>query len=96
MSLLRSDRFPAIVLLAAAALGLIIANSAAGAFAQDVQHAYIGIPGVFELSVGHWIADGLLVLFFFVVAVELQYELTKGSLPRHERRFSLRLRRPVV
>ncbi|MBA8815804.1 NhaA family Na+:H+ antiporter [Microbacterium halimionae] len=80
MSLLRSDRFPAIVLLAAAALGLIIANSAAGAFAQDVQHAYIGIPGVFELSVGHWIADGLLVLFFFVVAVELQYELTKGQL----------------
>nr|WP_208379991.1 Na+/H+ antiporter NhaA [Microbacterium endophyticum] len=77
---MRSDRFPAIVLLAAAALGLILANSAAGPFAQDVQHAYIGIPGIFELSVGHWIADGLLVFFFFVVAVELQYELTKGQL----------------
>lgn len=80
MSLLRSARFPAIVLLSAAALGLVIANSPLGPVADEVQHAYIGIPGVFELSVGHWIADGLLAVFFFVVAVELQFELTSGQL----------------
>ncbi|GAA3628861.1 Na+/H+ antiporter NhaA [Microbacterium awajiense] len=80
MTLLRSARFPAIVLLAAAALGLVIANSPLGPAADEVQHAYLGIPGVFELSVGHWIADGLLAVFFFVVAVELQFELTSGQL----------------
>ncbi|WP_434971150.1 Na+/H+ antiporter NhaA [Microbacterium sp. bgisy207] len=80
MSLLRSARFPAIMLLAAAAAGLIVANSPIGHSVQDLQHAYVGIPGVFELSVGHWIADGLLALFFFVVAVELQFELTNGQL----------------
>ncbi|WP_341580131.1 Na+/H+ antiporter NhaA [Microbacterium schleiferi] len=80
MSLLRSARFPAIMLLVAAAAGLIIANSPIGHTVQDLQHTYVGIPGIFELSVGHWIADGLLALFFFVVAVELQFELTNGQL----------------
>jgi NhaA family Na+:H+ antiporter len=80
VSLLRSARFPAIVLLLAAALGLFVANTAAGPIVDDVMHAYLGIPGVFELSVSHWIKDGLLAIFFFVVAVELQFELTSGQL----------------
>lgn len=80
MSLLRSARFPAIVLLCAAILGLIVANSPLGDGVDSFMHAYVGIPGVFELSVDHWIKDGLLVLFFFVVAVELQFELTNGQL----------------
>ncbi|RLK48987.1 Na+/H+ antiporter NhaA [Microbacterium telephonicum] len=80
MKLLRSDRFPAFVLLAAAALGLIVANSPLGAAAFDLQNTYVGIPGLIELSVGHWVKDGLLAIFFFVVAVELQFELTNGEL----------------
>jgi NhaA family Na+:H+ antiporter len=80
VSLLRSARFPAAVLLAAAAVGLVVANSPLGASVDAVMHAEVGVPGVFALSVEHWIADGLLALFFFVVAVELQYELTSGQL----------------
>ncbi|GAA1993260.1 Na+/H+ antiporter NhaA [Microbacterium pumilum] len=80
MSLLRSARFPAVVLLAAAALGLIVANSPAGPAVDHFMHEYAGIPGMFELSVSHWIQDGLLAVFFFVVAVELQFELTSGEL----------------
>ena len=68
MPLLRSDRFPAIVLLSAAALGLIVANSPLGPAAEELSHVELGIPGVFELSVEHCIADGLLAVFFFVVA----------------------------
>ena len=80
MSLLRSDRFPAVILLAAAAVGLVVANTAAHAPVDAAMHVYLGIPGFFELSVDHWIKDGLLAIFFFVVAVELQYELTSGEL----------------
>ena len=80
MSLLRSARFPAIVLLAAAILALVLANSPIGPAVLAVKDAYIGIPGVFELSVGHWIQDGLLAVFFFIVAIELQFELTNGEL----------------
>ena len=80
MSLLRSARFPAIVLLASAILALVLANSPLGPAIAEVKGAYVGIPGVFEMSVGHWVQDGLLAIFFFIVAVELQFELTNGEL----------------
>ena len=80
MALLRSARFPAIVLLAAAVVALIVANSPLGEGADAVKETYLGIPGVFEMSLGHWIQDGLLAIFFFVVAIELQFELTAGEL----------------
>lgn len=80
MSLLRSARSPAVMLLTAGALGLAIANSPLAEPVDAAMHTDLGIPGVFELSVAHWIKDGLLAVFFFVVAVELQFELTKGQL----------------
>ncbi|CAN7328506.1 Na+/H+ antiporter NhaA [Microbacterium sp. LjRoot45] len=80
MRLLRSARFPALLLLVAAVVGLVLANSPWGDAAQAVKGTYLTIPGVVELSVGHWISDGLLAIFFFVAAVELQYELTSGRL----------------
>jgi len=80
MTLLRSARFPAIVLLVAAVLALVLANSPWGPAVAAVKETYLGIPGVFELSVGHWVQDGLLAVFFFVVAVELRFEVTAGEL----------------
>jgi len=76
----RSARFPAVLLLVAATLGLILANSPAAPAAFAVADAHLGLPGVIDLSVRHWISDGLLALFFFVAAVELQFELTSGQL----------------
>lgn len=80
MALLRSARFPAVLLLVAAALGLFLANSAAAPAAFAVADARLGIPGIIDLSVRDWISDGLLAIFFFVAAVELRYELTAGQL----------------
>ncbi|MFE1644590.1 Na+/H+ antiporter NhaA [Microbacterium sp. P01] len=81
MSLLRSARFPAILLLLAAVVGLAVANSPIGAAVIDVSHAHLGVPGsIIDLSLAHWVSDGLLVIFFFVVSVELQFELTRGEL----------------
>lgn len=80
MNALRSARLPALLLLAAAALGLLLANSPAGAGALALQQAHVGVPGILELSIGHVISEGLLAVFFFVAAVELQFELTSGRL----------------
>ncbi len=81
MSLLRSARFPAILLLVAAIAGLIVANSPIGASVIEFSVLHIGIPGtVVDLSLAHWVSDGLLAIFFFSVSVELQYELTSGEL----------------
>ena len=78
---LRSAQFPAILLLAAAGLGLLLANTGAHAAIAAVLGVHIPVPGTaLDLSVEHWISDGLLAIFFFVVAMELQYELTGGEL----------------
>ncbi|MCU1583526.1 MAG: Na+/H+ antiporter NhaA [Microbacteriaceae bacterium] len=81
MTIFRSERIAAFILLAAAALGLVAANSGIGPAVIRFQATHLTMPGTpFDLSVGHWVSDGLLALFFFVVAVELKHELTVGQL----------------
>jgi NhaA family Na+:H+ antiporter len=79
MQLLRSDRFAAILLVAAAALGLILANSPLGEAARSVETFHLGV-GPLDFTVGHWIKDGLLAVFFFIAAIELRHELRHGEL----------------
>lgn len=80
-SLLRSAQFPAVLLLVAAALGLLLANLPTHDAISGVLGAHIAVPGTsLDLSVAHWISDGLLAVFFFVVSVELRHELTHGEL----------------
>ncbi|MEI5583150.1 MULTISPECIES: Na+/H+ antiporter NhaA [unclassified Agromyces] len=81
MNLLRSERVSASLLLSAAVLGLLLANLSLGPALIDLQHAYLQVPFTpLKLSVGHWISDGLLAIFFFIVAVELRRELVIGEL----------------
>jgi len=64
-----------IVLMVAAASALVVANSplAAGYFAA--LQASVG-----GLSVGHWINDGLMALFFLLVGLEIKREMAVGQL----------------
>jgi NhaA family Na+:H+ antiporter len=81
MSLIRSERSAAFLLLFAAAVGLIAANSAIGPALMDFRSTHLAIPGTpLDLTIGHWVSDGLLAVFFFVVAIELKHELTAGEL----------------
>ena len=79
--LLRSAQFPALLLLAAAGLGLLFANLPTHDALAGILDAHLAVPGTgLDLSVSHWVSDGVLAIFFFVVALELQYELTRGDL----------------
>ena len=81
MTFIRSERVAAVLLLAAAIVGLVAANTPIGPWLMQLQGAHLAIPGTaLDLSVGHWISDGLLAVFFFVVAVELKNELSVGQL----------------
>lgn len=81
MNLLRSDRLAAVYLLIAAILGIILANIFTGDFLLTLRDVHIAIPGTpIDLSVQHWVTDGLLVIFFFVAAIELKHELVHGDL----------------
>lgn len=81
MAFLRSERYAAFLLIGAAILGLVIANSPlVGAFGA-AKAFHFGIPAIgIDLSIGHWITDGLLAIFFFIAAIELKHELTHGEL----------------
>lgn len=81
MNVLRSERWAAALLLAAAVLGLLLANLPVGPALIELKDAHLEIPFLqVDLSTGHWITDGLLAVFFFIVAVELKRELVIGEL----------------
>jgi NhaA family Na+:H+ antiporter len=72
-----------IVLLACTVLALLWANSPWSASYFDLLHTQVGLSwgdAVFQLSVHGWINDGLMVIFFFVVGLEIKRELLIGHL----------------
>jgi NhaA family Na+:H+ antiporter len=71
----RSERWSAVLLIVAAALGIGLANSGVGHSIIEFTHLRLGF-----LSVSHWVTDGLLAIFFFLAAVELKHELLNGEL----------------
>ena len=78
---LRGQQFPAVLLLVAAGLGILLANLPSHDALAAVLDFHIAVPGtVLDLSIEHWVSDGLLAVFFLVVAIELRHELTHGEL----------------
>ncbi|MBT2546489.1 Na+/H+ antiporter NhaA [Streptomyces sp. ISL-44] len=78
---LRTETAGGLVLLGAAVLALIWANSPWSAAYASVRDFHFGIPALgLDLSVGHWTADGLLAVFFLVAGIELKRELVVGEL----------------
>jgi len=72
-----------IMLLASALLALVWANSpwAASYFSLWETHFVVGGgPLVIDKSLHHWINDGLMAVFFFVVGLEIKREVLVGEL----------------
>ncbi len=81
--LLHHEAFAAVLLLTAAVSAMIVANSPAAGWYHDVFHEYLGIflgDLRFEQSLHHWINDGLMAIFFFLVGLEIKRELLVGEL----------------
>ncbi|MDG4890257.1 Na+/H+ antiporter NhaA [Mesorhizobium sp. WSM4887] len=70
-----------IILMAAAALALIVANSPLAETYFAALHAYLG-----PLSVSHWVNDGLMAVFFLLVGLEIKREMLDGQLSTWPRR----------
>jgi NhaA family Na+:H+ antiporter len=77
---LRQETVGGAVVLVAAAVAVLWANSPLGEAYQDFRH-YVPFPAL-GLDMEHWAADGALTLFFFVAGLELKREFLVGSLRR--------------
>ena len=72
---LHSEAAGGILLMAAAALAMIVANSPLSAAYFDALHISIG-----PMSLLHWINDGLLALVFLLVGLEIKRDFVDGHL----------------
>ena len=70
-----------LVLMAAALVALAIANSPLGPGYSALLHAELG-----PLSLGHWINDGVMTVFFLLVGLEIKREVVDGQLSTWPRR----------
>jgi Na+:H+ antiporter, NhaA family len=75
--LLRKETVGGTVVLVAAVVAVLWANSPWGDAYQDLRHLQLG-----PLDVEHWAADGALTLFFYLAGLELKREFLVGSLRR--------------
>ncbi len=78
-----------ITLVIAAIVALVIANSPLAFLYNHILnevHFGIDIPGMhLNKSVLHWVNDGLMVIFFFLVGLEIKRELIRGQLAGFEK-----------
>jgi NhaA family Na+:H+ antiporter len=70
-----------IVLMVAAALALIVANSPLAGTYFAALKSYVG-----PLSVSHWVNDALMAVFFLLVGLEIKREFVDGQLSTWPRR----------
>lgn len=77
-----------IVLMVAAMVGLVWANSSWREFYRSLWHMLLGVrigDFVFERDLHFWINDGLMTIFFFVVGLEIRREIHAGELSEARR-----------
>ncbi len=72
-----------VLLMICAVIAILVANSSLYEAYLHILHATFSLslgPWVLEKSVHHWINDGLMALFFFVVGLEIKREVLVGEL----------------
>ena len=78
---IQSESSGGIMLLLAAILGVITANSPIAGQYFSLMHIYLGPMDVLE-----WVNDGLMALFFLYVGIEIKTEMISGELNTNSKR----------
>lgn len=83
LKLMQDSRIAGVLLLVAAIASVIISNSPWSSAFQHLLESPLGLSfgeGSFSKTLHHWINDGLMAIFFFVVGLELKREIIAGEL----------------
>jgi NhaA family Na+:H+ antiporter len=75
----RMESAAGIILVFAAALAMVVANSPLADLYNSALHTYL-----FGMSLSHWINDGLMAIFFLLIGLEVKRELLEGALKSKE------------
>jgi NhaA family Na+:H+ antiporter len=79
--ILRLETVGGVIMLAAALLGLVWANSPWSPAYEALRDFEFGPASLhLDLSIGQWASDGLLAIFFFIAGLELKREFVAGDL----------------
>jgi Na+:H+ antiporter, NhaA family len=85
---LATESASGIILIAAALVAFVWANSPWAELYGHMQHVEAGVTlggAGLHLSLAHWVNDGLMAIFFFVVGLEIKRELLIGELAGWQR-----------
>lgn len=78
---LRDETVGGFLLLGAAVIALVCANGPWSDGYFTIVNTVVGPSALhLDLTIGTWVADAVLVIFFFVVGLELKHELVVGAL----------------
>lgn len=88
MRIREREKYAGLLLIAAAALALVAANSAVAETYHDLLNTRAGpaMPRFGTLSAHHWVADGLMAIFFLLVGLEVKREWYHGRLATRAQR----------
>lgn len=77
-----NERNAGLLLIAAAGIAVIAGNGPFAPLYQDLLHLKLGpvLPRVGQMALHHWIADGLMAVFFLLVGLEIKREWFEGRL----------------
>jgi len=78
----KQERNAGLLLIAASIIALLLANSTLAESYHQLLGTKLGpaLPAAGQLSVHHWIADGLMAIFFLLVGLEVKREWYEGRL----------------
>lgn len=85
---LRSQYFSGFFLIFTTAAALVLANSPLAGAYQDILHQPFGFTAGFiklKMSLGHWVNDGLMALFFLLMGLEIKREFLRGELSSRDK-----------
>lgn len=80
---IESEKSAGYILIGLTIISILIANSSFGLKYLNIWHSYINLSFLtidLKYSVEHWINDGLMVIFFLLVGLEIKREIYDGEL----------------
>lgn len=77
---IRQESAGSLLLMLATIIAMVLANSPMAETYEHALHLFVDLPLLPDMSLLHWVNDGLMAIFFLVVGMEIKREFLFGEL----------------